>query len=101
MTKLTKLAVLELKNNHLTRIPFAIRRFKWLRTLDLSNNQIESLPSVISRLTLNTLDVSGEKMMPKTLQMYNVSANNENNNDIPQQPAELWVLAAKTVINKK
>lgn len=54
-----RLSVLRLDQNSISRIPFAIRRLKFLRVLHISNNKIESLPHTLSYNMLTTIDVTG------------------------------------------
>lgn len=99
LVRLRKLMVLTLKGNRLKRLPFAMRRLKSLRTLNVGDNQIKSLPNIFSRMTFETLDLSGPDMFtppydeagPTQLQSQPISG----------QPPQLWQLAAQTVIKKK
>lgn len=93
--------VLTIKDNRLTRIPFAIRRLKSLRTLNLADNQIKSLPNVFSRMSFDTLDVSGEEMLTPPFHMHEPDpVLLTSSGDILRQPATLWQLAAMVVMTK-
>ncbi|XP_031620701.1 leucine-rich repeat protein 1 [Contarinia nasturtii] len=99
LVKLRKLMVLTLKNNCLQHVPFSIRRLKSLRTLNLADNQFKSLPDVFSRISLDTLDVSGEEMF---LSPFAISiAPHDPMAVICRQPPTLWQLATKIVMTKK
>lgn len=94
--------VLTLSGNRLMRIPFAIRRLRFLRTLNLADNQIKSFPNVISRMSFDTLDVSGEAMFSPPFHPHEPSSQPlVRNSDILQQPATLWQIAANIVMKKK
>lgn len=104
ITKLSKLSQLTLKSNQLTRIPFGVRRLTWLRYFNVSENQIESLPNTITRLTLDTLELSGDKMLRPLSDADEAAAQADGiheSHDIVRQPAKLWQLAAKTVMIKR
>ena len=58
---------LSLKDNKLTRLPFAVRRLKNLKFLSLANNRISQMPNSISQLYFNTVDLSGTEMSPEAL----------------------------------
>lgn len=92
--------VLTLKDNRLMRIPFAIRRLKTLRTLNLANNQIKSLPNVFSRMSFDTLDLSGEEMLAPPYHQHEPDSVPLRNDDILRQPATLWQIAAMIVTTK-
>lgn len=82
----------------MTRIPFAVRRLKSLKCLNLSNNRIDSLPCSMSMMLFDTLDVSGDGMLPPG--NVNERGRPLNPNEI-QQPATLWQFAVKTVFSKR
>lgn len=93
--------VLTLKDNRLTRIPFAIRRLKTLRNLNFADNQIKSLPNVFSRMSFDTLDVSGDEMLTPPYHLHEPnSVPLTSSSDILRQPAALWQLAAMVVMTK-
>lgn len=93
--------VLTLKGNRLTRIPFAIRRLKTLRTLNLADNQIKSLPNVFSRMTFDTLDVSGEEMLTPPYHLHEPDpVPLAKSGDILRQSAALWQIAAMIITTK-
>ncbi|XP_055317818.1 leucine-rich repeat protein 1 isoform X2 [Sitodiplosis mosellana] len=95
------LMVLTLKANRLTRVPFAIRRLKTLRTLNLADNQIKSLPNVFSRMSFDTLDVSGDEMLTSPYHQHEPdSMPLAKSGDILRQPAALWQIAAMVVTRK-
>lgn len=101
LVKLRKLMMLTLKENRLTRIPFAIRRLKSLRTLNVADNQIKSLPRIFTRLSLDTLDVSGAEMFSPPFHPHEPTAEPfHSNRNIFPQPASLWQIAAKIVMIK-
>lgn len=90
--------VLILKGNRLKRLPFAMRRLKLLRTLNVADNQIKSLPSSFSRMTFETLDLSGPDMFTPP---YDEANTDQSSQPILWQCPQLWQLAAQTVISKK
>lgn len=49
---------MKIDNNLIRRIPFAIRKMTKLKTLSLASNQLESLPSSLERLRLDSVDIS-------------------------------------------
>lgn len=98
LVKLNRLMVLNLEKNLMIRIPFGIRRLKSLKCLNLSNNRIDSLPCSMSMMLFDTLDVSGDGMLPPG--NFNELGRPLNLNEI-QQPATLWQFAAKTVFSKR
>lgn len=60
--KFTNIEYLSLKNDHLKKIPDGIGLLKSLKTLDLSGNDFETLPSTFSELiNLNTLFLNDER----------------------------------------
>lgn len=93
--------MLKLNNNNLSRLPFAIRRLKSLRTLGLSGNRIESLPNVMARMTLDTIDLAGEHMFPKEPQLPAERMIPPNLDEVFQKPPQLWQIASKIVISKR
>lgn len=102
IVKLHRLVVLTLKLNQLCRIPFGIRRLKYLRTLNLERNRIKSLPNVMSRMSFETLDLSGEEMFkPPFYPHERATRLLSRASDILQQPAALWQIAAQVVMLKK
>uniref|UniRef100_T1DH18 Putative malignant fibrous histiocytoma amplified sequence 1 n=1 Tax=Anopheles aquasalis TaxID=42839 RepID=T1DH18_ANOAQ len=60
-----------LNHNKLVRVPSSLADFTNLRVLDLSNNQLEELPDVITQCQLTTLIVKNnlltDKSLPKSL----------------------------------
>lgn len=90
--------VLILKGNRLKRLPFAMRRLKSLRTLNVADNQIKSLPNSFSRMTFETLDLSGPHMFTPP---YDEANPDQSSQPIFWQSSQLWQLAAQTVISKK
>lgn len=93
--------VLSVKDNQITRVPFAIRRLKSLRTLNLADNRIKSLPNVFNRMTFETLDVSGETMLSSPFHDHEPISDLLARNSVRQQAASLWQIAAKIVMLKK
>lgn len=70
IASLKRLRVLDLSFNQLTTLPAALAKLSRLQMLNLSGNQLERLPSVVSRLTgLRTLDLSLNplRQLPPTL----------------------------------
>lgn len=55
--KFRDLVTLKLDKNTLKRVPFAIRKMTALKHIGLSNNSLESLPSVLELCRLDTLDL--------------------------------------------
>lgn len=92
--------LLSLKGNRLPRIPFGIRRLRSLRTLNLADNQLKSLPNIISRMTFDTLDLSGSEMFTEPLNAHDL-LRMLMTEDIQRQPLNLWQIAANIVIMKK
>lgn len=90
--------VLTLKGNRLKRLPFAIRRLKSLRTLNVADNQIKTLPHSFARMTFETLDISGPDMFTPP---YDEANPDQPSQQTFQQSPQLWQLAAQTVISKK
>lgn len=62
INKMPQLRYLEINNSNITRLPNSICRFRYLSHLDLSRNQLETIPASLSRLT--------------TLQALNLNNNN-------------------------
>ncbi|NEP81305.1 MAG: GTPase [Okeania sp. SIO3B3] len=61
--KLLELEILNLSSNQLTTLPELITKFTNLTTLDLSSNQLTILPKSISKFTnLTTLDLRGNQL---------------------------------------
>lgn len=102
LVKVRNLTTLKLANNQITRLPFAVRRMKRLRHLILSGNKIQSLPNMLTRLVLDTLDVSGQKMFSNQLKLYSVNSAHSGLDPVTtmRQPANLWQLAARVVNSK-
>lgn len=90
--------VLILKGNRLKRLPFAIRRLKSLRTLNVADNQIKTLPHSFARMKFDTLDFSGPDMFTPP---YDEANSDQQTQLIFRQSPQLWQLAAQTVITKK
>lgn len=57
--KCQNLVNLQLDRNLITRIPFAVRKMTVLRHFGVSGNNLETLPSSIETLRLDTIDISG------------------------------------------
>lgn len=86
-----------LLQNNLTIVPDNVSKFMRLKTLDLSNNYISSLPNSILQLPLNALIVKNNRLtdsgIPKslkqlrTLKVCNLSGNSLTK--FPQQLAEI------------
>lgn len=98
LVRLRKLMVLILNGNRLQRVPFAIRRLKLLRTLNLADNQIKTLPNSFSRMTFETLDISGLDMFTPP---YDNNSLMQPMQSAQRQPPKLWQFAAQIVISKK
>lgn len=93
--------LLTLKGNRLPRIPFGIRRLKSMRTMNLADNQLKSLPNIISRMTFDTLDLSGAEMFTEPLNAHDQRSIMIMTGDTLRQPSNLWQIAANIVIMKK
>lgn len=91
--------MLTMKNNRMSKIPFAIRRLKTLRILNLENNYIASLPNTLSRMNFDTLDMSNQTIDPSLspsfmeAQVFRIF--------VAREPPTLWQIAAKVVLSKK
>lgn len=59
---LTQLAVLNLANNALTELPVSMASCAMLSNLDLRRNRFESLPVVLGKLSLRSLNASGNNI---------------------------------------
>lgn len=101
LVKLQKLNTLKLNNNKITQLPFAIRRLNSLRVLSLADNQIETLPDVMARMSLETVDLSGENMFMNESGYIIHSLPPPSFDGICQKPSKLWQLAAQVVIAKR
>lgn len=95
--------VLILKGNRLPRLPFGIRRMKTLRTLNLAENQLKSLPNVFARMSFETLDLSGPEMFTPPLDAHIPPSTMliPRGGDGVRQPLLLWQIAANAVTSKK
>lgn len=93
--------VLALKDNQIAHIPFALRRLKSLRALNLADNHIKSLPNIFNRMSFETLDVSGEEMLSPPFHANEPTSDLLTRDCVRQQPANLWQIAAKIVMLKK
>jgi len=67
--KMTKLRVLDARNNNMTGIPAEIGQMRHLITLDLSGNNIDTMPDEIKNISgnLKTLDLTGNPYSQDTL----------------------------------
>lgn len=95
--------VLILKGNRLSRIPFGIRRLKSVRTLNLADNQLKSLPKVFARMSFDTLDLSGAEMFTPPLDAHIPSSAMLapiSSGEGLRQPATLWQIAANIIASK-
>lgn len=92
LSKLERLTVLKLNNNHIKRIPYSIRRMKNLRFFHFANNELASVPSTMARMTFDTIDFSGLNMFSSTSQSLINFENNSNS---------LLYMTANVVINRQ
>lgn len=101
LVKLQKLNTLKLNNNKITQLPFAIRRLHSLRELLLADNHIETLPDVMTRMSLETVDLSGDTMFLNGPGYIAHPLPPPSFDGIFQEPSKLWQLAAQVVITKR
>lgn len=87
---------LDLQRNFIYKLPFAIWKLDKLRLLNLSNNQINSVPESMVRMKLEQVDLSENNLSQNssTVQDLRLPAN-------LGQVAALYELAARVVVSRK
>lgn len=98
--KFRDLVTLQLDNNRIRRIPFAIRKMPSLRHLSVSSNQLESLPSVLEMIRLDTIDISGNNFNA-SLATTTEEMNNNNQEVVSLSFPSLFEIAARFVELKR
>lgn len=71
-----------------------------MRTLNVADNQIKTLPNSFARMTFETLDLSGTNMFTPPYDIPHADQQPTAQSIFWQSP-QLWQLAAQTVISKK
>ncbi|XP_055641310.1 leucine-rich repeat protein 1 [Toxorhynchites rutilus septentrionalis] len=87
---------LDLQRNHIQKLPFAVWKMAQLRLLNLSGNQIASVPESMVRMRLEQIDLSENNLSQNasTVQDLRMSSN-------INQVASLCELAARVVVARK
>lgn len=74
------------------RLPFAVRNLKSLRTLNLSNNQLKTLPSPLFKLRLDEIDVCNNPSMIENHRVMPI---------IKRRVPNLWELAGRVIVSNR
>ncbi|KAL1374777.1 hypothetical protein pipiens_001634 [Culex pipiens pipiens] len=87
---------LEIQINHLQKLPFAVWKMSRLRFLNLARNQLASVPESMTRMKLEQLDLSENKLSQdaSTVPDLRILA-------LPGQMPALWEMAARVVVARK
>ncbi|MDZ8109997.1 MAG: COR domain-containing protein [Nostoc sp. DedQUE12a] len=95
-----KATTLDLSNNQLSSLPPEICQLSSLKTLDLSNNQLSSLPPEICQLSsLETLDLNNNQLSslpPEICQLSSLTELYLDNNQLSSLPPEFSQLSSLT-----
>ncbi|XP_055542857.1 leucine-rich repeat protein 1 [Wyeomyia smithii] len=87
---------IDLQSNHIQKLPFAVWRMSQLRFLNLAKNQLTAVPEFMSRMKLDQVDLSENKLAPDLLTVPDLRIANV----VGQVPA-LWEMAARVVVARK
>lgn len=73
-------------------VPFAVRNLKSLKTLNLSNNQLKTLPSPLFKLRLDEIDIwHNPSIVPENIRILPI---------VERKVPNLWELAGRVIITK-
>ncbi|XP_065088539.1 leucine-rich repeat protein 1 [Ochlerotatus camptorhynchus] len=87
---------LDLRQNHIHKLPFAVWKMSRLRFLNLANNQLGSVPESMIRMRLDELDLSDNQLDQKASTVPDLRVPSQ----VGHMPA-LWELAARVVVTRK
>lgn len=99
--KLTELTTLDLSFNQISQISSAIRQLKQLRMLDLGNNQIQSFPYTITKLHLQSIELSSNPLPSRTKCLEVVRESHQNLTEILYRAPTLLELSSRKMIQKQ
>uniref|UniRef100_A0A1Q3EVJ7 Putative leucine-rich repeat protein n=1 Tax=Culex tarsalis TaxID=7177 RepID=A0A1Q3EVJ7_CULTA len=87
---------LEISINHLQKLPFAVWKMSRLRFLNLARNQLASVPESMTRMRLDQLDLSENKLSQDAATVPDLRVP-----VLPGQMPALWEMAARVVVARK
>lgn len=87
---------LDLQINHLQKLPFAVWKMSRLRILNLARNQLASIPESMTRMKLDQLDLSENKLSQESSTVPDLRVPST----LGHMPA-LWEMAARVVVARK
>ncbi|XP_053695904.1 leucine-rich repeat protein 1 [Sabethes cyaneus] len=90
------LVKVDLQSNHIQKLPFAVWKMSQLRFLNLSKNQITAVPESMSRMKLDQVDLSENKLATDSLTVPDLRIA-----DVRGQVPALWEMAARVVVARK
>lgn len=99
--KLTELSTLDLSFNQISQLSFAFKQMKQLRTLDLGNNQINSFPYTITKLNLQSIELSSNPLPCRVKCLEVIRESHQNLTEFLYRAPTLLELSARKVIQKQ
>lgn len=91
-----QLVRLDMRQNHVLKLPFALWKMARLRFLNLASNQLGSLPESMTRMKLDELDLSENRLDHTVSTVPDLRTPTQ----VGHVPA-LWELAARVVVARK
>ncbi|KXJ68717.1 leucine-rich repeat protein 1 [Aedes albopictus] len=91
-----QLVRLDLRTNHIAKLPFAVWKMGRLRFLNLAGNRLGSVPESMARMKLDELDLSDNQLDQQGSTVPDLRTPTQ----IGHVPA-LWELAARVVVSRK
>lgn len=98
---LTELTSLDLGSNNISQLSFAIKQLKQLKILDLSSNLIDSFPYTITKLNLQSLELSSNPLPSRLKCLEVIRECHQNLAEINYRAPALLELSARKVIQKQ
>jgi LRR-repeat protein 1 len=97
----TELTNLDLCSNEISKLPHAIKQMKQLRIINLSKNLLKTFPYTITKLQLDSVDLSSNHLPTYQKCFEIIRESHQNLNELNYRAPTLLELAARQIIKKQ